>query len=110
MNMQYKYNHLGIPTEEIMPGMLHLKHLKVYATDHQSNPFGIQWMKYEAGCGLPDLVCRQPHVAFEVDDLQAVLAGKKVIIQPNSPSPGVMVAFIEEAGAPIEFLQFEKKP
>jgi methionyl-tRNA synthetase len=35
------------------------------------------------------------------------LVGKKVIIAPNSPSPGVLVAFIEEAGAPVELLQFE---
>ena len=28
---------------------------------------------------------------------------------PNSPSPGVTVAFIVENGAPVEFLQFDKK-
>jgi len=89
--------------------MVHIKHLKVYATDHESNPFGIQWMKYEKDCGLPELVCTVPHVAFEVDDLPAAIRGKKVIIEPNSPSPGVMVAFIEDAGTPIEFLQFSKK-
>jgi hypothetical protein len=48
-----------------------------------------------------------PHVAFEVDDLRAELAGKEVLIMPNSPSPGVTVAFIVENGAPIEFLQRE---
>ena len=47
------------------------------------------------------------HVAFEVDDLEEAIAGKKVIIPPNSPSPGVLVAFIEENGAPVEFLQFQ---
>jgi hypothetical protein len=30
---------------------------------------------------------------------------KKVIIEPNSPSEGAVVAFIEEYGAPIEFIQ-----
>jgi hypothetical protein len=48
------------------------------------------------------------HVAFEVDNLEEALAGKKVIIPPNSPSPSVLVAFIEEAGAPIELLQIER--
>jgi len=83
----------------------------VYATDHESNPFGIQWMLYEEGCNLPEIVRTVPHVAFEVDDLRDALKGKKVIIEPNSPSPGVTVAFIEEAGAPIEFLEFgDKRP
>jgi hypothetical protein len=31
--------------------------------------------------------------------------GKQIIIQPNSPSDEYLVAFIEENGAPIEFIQ-----
>jgi hypothetical protein len=90
--------------------MVHIKHLKIYATDHESNPFGIQWMKYERGCRVPELVRKVAHVAFEVEDLEEALRGKRVIIEPNSPSPGVVVALIEEAGAPIELLQFKKRP
>jgi len=40
-----------------------------------------------------------------VDDLHEAIRGKKIIIQPNEPGPGILVAFIEEAGAPVEFLQ-----
>jgi hypothetical protein len=38
------------------------------------------------------------HVAFEVDDLEAASAGHNVIIEPNSPGPGVLVAMIEVDG------------
>ena len=48
-----------------------------------------------------------PHVAFEVDDVNQAIKDKKVIIAPNSPSEGVQVAFIEENGAPIEFIQIK---
>jgi hypothetical protein len=48
------------------------------------------------------------HVAFEVDDIEEAIQGKNVIIEPNSPSPGVVVAFIEDNGAPIEFLQIDR--
>lgn len=106
MSIKYKYHHLGIATQEKLPGMVHLKHLKIWATDHQSNPFGIQWMKYDSDNDLPELVKTVTHVAFEVDDLQDALKGRRVIISPNSPSPGVLVAMIEEAGAPVELLQF----
>jgi len=106
MSIRYRYHHIGIPTEKKVAGMVHIEPLKIYATDHESNPFGIQWMKYESGCRIPELVRKVAHVAFEVENLQEALRGKKVIIEPNSPSPGVVVAFIEEAGAPIEFLQF----
>jgi len=103
-----KYNHIGIPTTTPRKGEIHLKHLKVYATDHESNPYGIQWMRYEPDCPLPELVKTVTHVAFEVDDLAEAIKGKEVIIQPNSPSPGVTVAFIVEDGAPVEFLEFKK--
>jgi hypothetical protein len=48
-----------------------------------------------------------PHVAFEVDDLTAALEGQHVIIKPNSPSRGVLVAFIEVSGAPVELMQID---
>ena len=105
MTVGYKYHHIGIPTDEERPGMEHIRHLGIHATDHESNPFGIQWMKYDRDCVLPELVRKVAHVAFEVEDLQAAIQGRKVIIEPNSPSPGVLVAFIEEAGAPVELLQ-----
>ncbi len=54
----------------------------------------------------PEVVKSIPHVAFEVDDLEAELKGKHVIIKPNSPSEGVTVAFIEVIGAPIELMQY----
>ena len=48
-----------------------------------------------------------PHVAFEVDDLAAALEGRDILIEPNSPSEGVTVAFIVDNGAPVEFLEYE---
>ena len=101
-----RYHHLGIPTDVPRAGEVYLEKYKVYCTDHERNPFGIQWMRYEAGCSLPDLVKTVPHVAFEVDDREAELAGREVLIEPNSPSEGVVVAFVVEDGAPVEFLQF----
>lgn len=108
MSITYKYHHIGIPTQKKTDNMVHLKHLKIYATDHESNPFGIQWMNYEPDCVLPELVRTVAHVAFEVNNLQEAIEGKKVIVSPNSPSPGVMVAMIEEDGAPVELMQFYK--
>ena len=55
----------------------------------------------------PDLVKTVPHVAFEVDDLTVALEGRHVIIEPNSPSRGVLVAFIEVSGAPVELMQID---
>lgn len=103
------YHHIGIPTKIPQPGETYLEKYDLHCTDDASNPFGIQWMRYGPRCTLPELVKTVAHVAFEVDDLEAEMAGREVLIAPNSPSAGVMVAFIIESGAPVELLQFMEK-
>ena len=51
-----QYHHLGIPTTEPRPGEVYLEALGLHCTDHEDNPFGIQWMRYDADCPLPELV------------------------------------------------------
>lgn len=102
-----KYHHLGIPTNQPKPGEEYLEKLKFFCTDHNNNPYGIQWMRFDPDCPLPDIVKNVPHVAFEVDDVEKAIAGKDVLIEPNSPSQGVKVAFILCNGAPVELLEFD---
>ena len=105
--MTLKYNHIDIPTTSSFDGEIPVPHLKVTVSDHQNNPFGIQWQRYWDGAPVPDLVKTVPHVAFEVDDLEDAIRDQKVIIHPNSPSNGVLVAFIEVNGAPVELMQID---
>ena len=101
-----KYHHLGIPTKIPQPEETYLEELKLFCTDHESNPFGIQWMRYEQDCPLPELVKKMPHVAFEVQDMESALKGREILIKPNIPSDGVLVAFVISNGAPVELLQY----
>ncbi|YCO05034.1 VOC family protein [Vibrio sp. VNB-15] len=103
-----KFNHLGIPTTKRFEGEIDLPHLKMTVSDHKNNPYGIQWQRFWVDAPYPELVKNIPHVAFEVDDLLAEIKGKNVIIEPNSPSEGLMVAFIEVNGAPIELMEYSK--
>lgn len=101
-----KYNHLGIPTTSRFAGEIDLPHLQMTVSDHKNNQFGIQWQRYWQNAPYPDLVKLVPHVAFEVDDIEVALKDQKVLIKPNSPSEGLVVAFIEVNGAPIELMQY----
>ena len=105
---KFKYHHLGIPTKIPIKGEVYLKDYKLYHFGYEKSEFGIEWMRYEDGCDLPETVKNVPHVAFEVDDIYEAIRGRKVIIAPNSPSEGNIVAFIEENGAPIELIQTSK--
>lgn len=101
-----KYNHLGIPTNDSFEGEIDLPHLKMTVSNHENNPFGIQWQRYWKDAPYPDLVKTIPHIAFEVEDLEAALENQNILIEPNSPSEGLIVAFIEVNGAPIELMQY----
>ena len=102
-----KFDHIGIPTTSRFDGELDLPHLKMTVSDHQDNPFGIQWQRYWDDAPYPELVKSVAHVAFEVEDLVAALDGQRVIIEPNSPSIGLTVAFVEVNGAPVELMEFD---
>lgn len=80
--------------------------LKMTVTDHTSNPYKIQLQRYWEDAPYPELVKTVPHVAFEVDDLEAEIKDKKVIIEPNSPGKGLTVAFIEVNGVPVELMEY----
>jgi hypothetical protein len=100
---------MGIPTEESHPEEEHLEHLKMYVAGFETSPYGIEWMRFEKDSPVSDLVRRVPHIAFEVDDLDAALEGKELLSEPSCPSEGVRVAMIVHDGAPVELLEFIEK-
>ena len=100
-----KYHHLGIPTTKQMPAERYLEGLCVWVSGYEESSYNSERMRYESECPLPEIVKTVPHVAFEVADVAEAIKGKKIIIEPYSPSEGILVAFIEENGAPIEFIQ-----
>ena len=103
-----KYNHIGIPTTKNFEGGIDIPHLKITVSDHENNPFGIQWMRFWPDAPYPELVKSVSHVAFEVKNLNEEMKGKKVIIEPNSPTEGLTVAFIDVNGAPVELMEYKK--
>lgn len=102
-----RYHHLGIPTTRSRPGERYLPEFGMHVSGYETSPFRIEWMRFDEDSPVPDLVQQVPHVAFEVDDLEAALEGREILIEPNSPSPGVLVAFVVDDGAPVELMQID---
>jgi hypothetical protein len=103
----WRYHHLGIPTEVARDGEVYLEQFGMYVAGFESSPYGVQWMRFDDDSPVSELIRTVPHLAFEVDDLEAALEGKEVLTPPNSPSDGVRVAMILHDGAPVELLEFE---
>lgn len=105
---ELRYHHIGIPTDKPLPAEDYSPKYKLYASGYFQSPYGVEWMKFDPDCPLPELVKTVPHVAFVVESIETAIAGKQILIEPNSPTEGVTVAFVVDHGAPIEFLQFHR--
>jgi hypothetical protein len=106
--MKKEFHHIGIPSAVQQPNEIHLAPSKLFITDATQSEHRIEWLRFEPGCPMPELLQTVAHVAFTVDSLDEALAGRNVIVQPFVPMEGLRVAFIEDQGAPIEFLEFKK--
>jgi hypothetical protein len=104
----WRYHHIGIPTNIPRPGEQYLAKFKMYVSAFETSPCGIQWMRFEPDSPIHALIQSVPHIAFEVDDLDAAIEGKEILTAPNSPSEGVVVAMILDSGAPVELLEFRR--
>lgn len=106
----WKYHHLGIPTNRIIPGEKYMPQFKFYVSGFSTSPFGLEWMRFEDDSPVNPLIKTVPHIAFEVDDLEKELRtrGLKVITEPNKTTEGITVAMIEHNGAPVELIQFRR--
>jgi hypothetical protein len=105
----WRYHHIGVPTDIPRHGEKYIAQYKMYVSGFSSSPYGIEWMRFEPDSPLPEIIRTVPHIAFEVDDLDAVLQGREIIFPPGSPSDGVRSAMILHNGAPVELITFAKK-
>ena len=107
----WKYHHLGIPTNRVMPNEIYVPQFRFYVSGFGDSPFGIEWMRFENDSPINPLIQTVPHLAFEVTDIDYELAKHHLTIltPPNYPAEGIRVAMIEHNGAPIELIEFAKE-
>ena len=108
MDKRLTYHHLGIPTTIRIEGEVYLRDYKCYHYGFENSAYGIEYMRYDDDCPLPEIVKTKPHIAFEVENVYDYIKNKNIIIEPNSPSEGNIVAFIEEDSMLIELIQIMK--
>ncbi len=102
----WRYHHLGIPTDTPREGEIHLAELGMHVSGFGTSPYGVEWMRFDDHSPVSELVRTVPHIAFEVDDLDAAVTGKELIGEVSSPMEGIRVAMILHNGMPVELLEF----
>ena len=106
----WRFHHLGIPTRAPHPGEKYLAEFGLYVSGFESSPFGIEWMRFEDGSPIHELIRTVPHLAFVVENLERAVEGMEILTPINSPSVGLRVAMIVSDGAPVELMEFQSPP
>lgn len=93
--MAAEFMHIGIPVTTKKPGMEYNEELKIWTSNPDDYEFKIEYLKFEEGTCFPEIMHKNPHVAYKVDDMHPYLnAAQSVIFPPREIGPGVSIAFI----------------
>lgn len=105
--MSAKYMHVGIPVTNKKPGMIYNEPMKLWMTeDIDSYDYKIEYLKYEEGTPFPEIMHKNPHVAYEVDDIQKYIDdGDQLLFGPRVKPNGDQLAFIMKDDTIIELFQ-----
>jgi hypothetical protein len=76
-------------------------------TDPNQSPNKIEFLKFEEGSCMPEIVQKQSHIAYVVPSLEEELKDKKVIFGPAVCDEHLTIAFIEEEGISIELMEIK---
>ena len=101
------FHHVGFITAEKKEGAVFNEGLKVWLTDIGKSPNKIEFLKFEEGSCMPELVQKQAHIAYTVPNLEEALKGCKVIFGPAVCDEHLTIAFIEEEGVSIELREMK---
>ena len=100
-------HHIGIVTSEVKENENYMADAKLYVTDVANSPNKIEWLRFEEGSPMPELLQKETHISYVVPDIKAAMEGKEVLVDPFTPAEGLTVAFVVEEGIPIEFMQID---
>ncbi len=104
-----KINHFGVVTQTSQPNEFYVEGLKVWLTNFRESANKIEFLRFEEGSCMPEIIQTTAHIAYEVESLSEELAAaKKILVEPFEGGENLMCAFVEEEGIAIELMEFSK--
>ena len=106
-----RYHHFGLPADDRqapLPNETFFDAIGLGINNPAEHPQGVEWLRAtDAYQGDPRLLT-EPHIAWEVDDLEAAIDGKSIYrpIGDMGDPPFARVAWTEEDGILTEYIQY----
>ncbi len=86
--------------------MTYYADIKFCVSNVDDYDFKIEYLKFEEGTPFPEILSKQPHVAYKVDDLELYAEqAQQVIFGPMDCGPGVRLAFVIWDDAIVELYE-----
>lgn len=104
----YQLAHVGIPTTFQQENEIYSENLRVYLTEPSEHQYQVEYLRFVPGTPLPDILTKQNHVAYYVDNLEVAMQDGEVIVPPMEASPTRRIAFILKDSLPIELIEDAK--
>lgn len=105
--MAATFMHVGIPVTNKKPEMVYNENMKLWKNnDVDLYDYKIEYLKYEEGTPFPEILHRNPHVAYKVDDMDRyVEQADRAIWGPVELRPGFRLAFVEMDNTLFELVE-----
>ena len=104
--MSATYLHIGIPITNRKPGMVYNEAIKTWMSNPDDYDYKIEYLKFEEGGPFPEIMHRNPHIAYLVDDAEPYLKdADEIIFGPVANPDGSRMAFIIKDGTILELLE-----
>jgi hypothetical protein len=100
-----KFDHVGIPTEEKHAEEMYVEATKVWVTNPNRHPNSIEFLRFEPDSPVTGPVRNLPHMAFQVENLEAAMEGCEILLGPWAPTDTLRVVFVQRDGAVYEFME-----
>lgn len=105
-----RFDHIGIVTKEKQANESWVEATRVWVTSPREHPFNVEFLRFEPDTPLSGPITTDPHVAYRVDDVDAAIAGREVVLEPFDVGDGFLrVAFVRVGSALVEFMQYANR-
>lgn len=103
--LQFNPVHIGVPTQEIKPGANWVEGMKIFITNPDEHPFGLEFVKFEPGNPFHEKIQNGLHVAGHVDSIDKILGQVDEVLLPKTDGGDFFMCFVEKDGVILELIE-----
>lgn len=104
MAINKQYHHFGIHVFEDVPGTRWIPVNNIFLNNPNLHPQKVEWILHPEGTYEADAVF-EPHIAYTVDDIEAAIEGKEIVVPLHEMGGFCQCAFTREDGIQVEYIQ-----